>query len=86
MLNQATVRAGVDRQLPERLAEVTFAGAGRPADAQVLVPVDPFQGVQRSLGVGGDGAAGVIEIKGARQLSAAAGLGRGNAGQRPAHH
>jgi hypothetical protein len=36
--------AGVDGELAERFAEVRLAGAAWPADAQVFVPVDPFQG------------------------------------------
>ena len=49
--------AGVDGELTECLAEVRFPGPARAADAQVLVPVDPFQCPQGVLGGGRDGAA-----------------------------
>src|SRR5690606_851989 len=38
-----------DAGLAERLEEVRLAGAGRPADDEVLVPVDPLQRAQRPL-------------------------------------
>jgi hypothetical protein len=47
--------AGVDGQLAEHFAQVRLARAGRPADAEVLVPVDPLEGAQRLLGGARDG-------------------------------
>ena len=35
-----------DRSVTEGFQEMRFAGAGRPADDQVLVPVDPLQSGQ----------------------------------------
>jgi site-specific DNA recombinase len=47
--------AAVDGALAERLTEVALAGAGRPADAKVLVPANAFQCGQCVLGGLGDG-------------------------------
>ncbi len=40
----------VDREVPERLDEVTFAGPRRSAHGQDFGAVDPFQGAQCLLG------------------------------------
>ena len=53
-MNQATFLPGCDGGLAEGLEQERLAGAGRPADDEVLVPADPFQGPQRGLGGGRD--------------------------------
>jgi hypothetical protein len=54
------VLAGFDGVLAKGFEEEGLAGPGRPADDQVLVAADPFQGAQRRLGRGRDGGDGLV--------------------------
>jgi hypothetical protein len=76
----------VDGGLAEGFTEVAFSGPGRPADAEVLPPLHPFQGAQRALGGPRDAAVGLVPdvegLAGRERRSPAAGAqgGRVTAG------
>ena len=81
-VNQATFLPGFDGGLAEGLEHERLAGAGRPADDEVLVPADPFQGPQRGLGGGRD--RGQVLVPGVERLPGREGGPGAAGGQRRA--
>jgi hypothetical protein len=79
------VLSGFDGGLAEALKQEGLAGAGGPADDQVLVPADPFQGAQCLLGGGRDGGQALVPgVEGLPGGEGGAGAAGGQRGAVPA--